>query len=107
MEVQERGSDTRFAGPPAGATSSDGPSTLIDAVTRRVVEAVSTEIAAVTARVNALDHRLDRIERLLEAVRSTSDPRPLLNEINVRLAELQGTLVGRIDAIAREVRVPR
>jgi hypothetical protein len=92
----------RFAGPPAGASSPEAPSTLIEAVSRRIVEAVAAEIAAVDSRLAELRADMNDVKRQLDAVRMTTDPRPLLNEINVRLAEVQGTLMGRIESVVSE-----
>jgi len=65
-ESEDRRAENRFgAGPGAGAAAAERPSTLMDAISRRIVDAIKAEVAVATAQVQEVGDHTARVEAQL------------------------------------------
>src|SRR3954471_15443790 len=78
MEGQVRGPESRFAGPPASSTPQERPSTLMEAISKRIVDAVAVEVATVTAQVQDIGTRADRLDSRLDRIEALLAERPIV-----------------------------
>jgi uncharacterized protein YoxC len=68
MDGAGRGPSARFAGPPTGVPDAVGgrPATLMEVLSRRIVDALKSEIALATAEVHDIGSHTTRMEEQLE-----------------------------------------